>query len=58
MAKQLIQVKGMQLAYEEKNAEADKTIFFMHGNSGSSLRVYCQGNAQSNNSFFQHNCAQ
>lgn len=36
MKKKFISVGGMELAYLEKSPNAKKTIFFIHGNSGSS----------------------
>ncbi|HET7733512.1 MAG TPA: alpha/beta hydrolase [Paludibacter sp.] len=37
MEKKRIQVGNFSIAYFEQNAEAKQTIFFLHGNSGSSL---------------------
>lgn len=37
MEQKYIAVNGLNLAYLEKNAEAAQIIFFIHGNSGSSL---------------------
>ena len=36
MEQKFISVDGLNLAYREKNPSADKTIYFIHGNSGSS----------------------
>ena len=37
MQKKFISVKGLKLSYLEKNPTIKRTIFFIHGNSGSSL---------------------
>ena len=37
MQQKFVEIGGLTIAYQEKNSSSSRTIFFIHGNSGSSL---------------------